>query len=73
MQTINMQKRQWIITQFNWTWHLYTFADKSITASLETKLAEGIVISSNYWQNSAQYQLQNGSYVRNSFQIPINC
>lgn len=25
------------------------------------------------WQLSAQYQLPNGQYARNSFQLPINC
>lgn len=73
MQITNMQKRQWMITSFNWTWHLYTFADKEIARTLEAKLDAGIVMSSCYWQCSAQYQLQNGSYVRNTFQIPVNC
>lgn len=44
-----------------------------MTRSIETKLTNGIILSSNYWQCAAQYQLQNGSYVRNTFQIPVNC
>lgn len=28
MQTVNMQRRNWMITSFAWVWHLYTFADK---------------------------------------------
>jgi len=72
MQTNNMQKRLWQISSFQWVWHLYTFNSTEITQEIKAKLYKGIEISSNYWQLSAQYQLPNGSYVRNSFQIPIN-
>lgn len=72
MQPSNMQRRSWRINSFQWVWHLYTFRSSDITAQLQTKLSKGIIISSNLWALTAQYQLPNGSYVRNSFQIPSN-
>jgi hypothetical protein len=39
---------------------------------IKDKLYKGITLSSNLWSLSAQYQLPNGSYVRNTFQIPVN-
>lgn len=67
-----MQKREWKILDFQWIWHLYTFSSSDVIKDIDTKLYNGISISSNYWQLVAQYQLPNGSYVRNSFQIPAN-
>lgn len=67
-----MQKRQWNITSINWVWHLYNFSSSEIIADIQAKLYKGITISTNFWELSAQYQIPNGSYVRNSFQIPTN-
>ena len=33
-----MQKRNWLISSFQWVWHLYTFNDANIRASIQTKL-----------------------------------
>lgn len=72
MQPQNMQKRIWQITSFQWVWHLYTFPNESLQEGIRQKLYSGINISSNLWMLAAQYQLPNGSYVRNTFQIPVN-
>jgi hypothetical protein len=67
-----MQKRLWLISSFQWVWHLYTFSDAEITQSIQTKLYAGIKISTNLWELASQYQLPNGSYARNNYQIASN-
>lgn len=65
----NMQKRAWNLSNIQWNLHLYTFPDSYVRGQIEASLVKQIPVTTTMYSLASQFQMPNGSFVRNTWNI----